>query len=424
MIGGFFDYSYHWFIRLDNDMKLNADILIIGGGVSGSALGAALVNSGHRVICVDQGTGGPLDTARGDHISPANVETMAEWGVLDDFFAAGATKRIGHQFKSSAGETLLSIEYNEMGISHPYFLVINHELITPTFMNFAKSNPNFTLLQPYSVKDLEVTDGKVTNVLATNREGDEVQITAHMIIACDGSSSTVREKLRVPCFEHPYNHPMVAFFTDRPAALSPDNYFFRYAGDNGQLVVQQRMDGSIKVTMPVADEGIPWWKKSSNEERQKIVGGIAPELSENEFELAGFYPVRMIHAIEYAIGNVALIGDAAHAIHPARGQGLNMGIASLKALVPLIPSPDKISNTEAVKSALAEFQRIQKPLNERIIARNHSAAMEMEMGADENRAFVLKKSNAGIKQMAGDLKLRELHLNEATGYHFGVSSKA
>jgi hypothetical protein len=189
-----------------------------------------------------------------------------------------------------------------MGIPYPYFLVINHELITPTFMNFAKSDPGFVLLQPYSVKDLEVTDDNVTNVLATNREGDEVQISAHMIIACDGASSTVREKLRVPCFEHPYTHPMVAFFTDRPASLSPDNYFFRYAGDNGQLVIQQRMDCSIKVTMPVADEGIPWWKKSTNEDRQKIVGSIAPELAESELELAGFYPVRMIHAIDYAIG--------------------------------------------------------------------------------------------------------------------------
>jgi 2-polyprenyl-6-methoxyphenol hydroxylase-like FAD-dependent oxidoreductase len=131
----------------------------------------------------------------------------------------------------------------------------------------------------------------------------------------------------------------------------------------------------------------------------------------------------MIHAIEYAIGNVVLIGDAAHAIHPARGQGLNMGIASLTSLVPLIPSPESISNSDEVQSALAQFQRVQKPLNERIIARNHSAAMEMEMGADENRAFVLKKSNSAIKQMAGDEMVRQLHMNEATGYHFGVPSK-
>ena len=95
-------------------MEMTADILIIGGGISGSALGAALVNSGHKVICVDQGTGGPLDTSRGDHISPVNVEALANWGVLEHFFAAGATKRIGHQFRSSDGETLLTAEYTEM----------------------------------------------------------------------------------------------------------------------------------------------------------------------------------------------------------------------------------------------------------------------------------------------------------------------
>jgi 2-polyprenyl-6-methoxyphenol hydroxylase-like FAD-dependent oxidoreductase len=411
-------------LRLTSDMKMDTDILIVGGGVSGSAMGAALVNSGHRVICIDQGTGGPLDTARGDHISPANVEVLAEWGVLKDFFAAGATKRIGHQFKSSEGETLLSGEYAEMGAPYPYFLVINHELITPTFMNFAQTDPNFVLLRPYSVKDLEVTDGNVTNVLATNREGEEIQIRARVVIACDGASSTVREKLRVPCFEHPYKRPLVILFANRPATLLPDNYFLRFAGDDGQLFVLQRMDGAIKVTLAVGDEGIPWWKKSTNEERQKIVGTIAPELADCELEVSGFYPVRMIHAIDYAIGNVVLIGDAAHAIHPARGQGLNMGIASLKTLLPLIPSPEEISNPEAVKLALAEFHRIQRPLNERIIARNHSAAMEMEMGADENRAFVLKKSNAAIKAMAEDPRIRKLHLNEATGYHFGVPAKA
>jgi hypothetical protein len=50
--------------------------------------------------------------------------------------------------------------------------------------------------------------------------------------------------------------------------------------------------------------------------------------------------------------------------------------------------------------------------------------MEMEMGADENRAFVLKKSNAAIKAMAEDPRIRKLHLNEATGYHFGVPAQA
>jgi len=401
-------------------MKIFTDILIVGGGVAGSALGAALINSGHRVVCIDQGTGGPLDTARGDHISPVNVAAMDSWGVLNDFFEIGATKRIGHEFRSSTGEVLLTAQYQEIGISHPYFLVVNHEMISSTFLKFAQKNSNYTLLQPYSAKEFDINEGNITTVRATNKAGEIVEVFPHMVIACDGPTSTIRDALHVDTFEHPYTHPMVAFFADRPADLGPENYFFRYAGDDGQLVIQQRMDGSIKVTMPVGDEGIPWWKKSTNQERVAIIAKIAPELSGIDAEIGGFYPVRMIHALDYAIGNTVLMGDAAHAIHPARGQGLNMGIASMQALLPLIPSPGEIANREAVHKALQNFQNLQKPLNDRIIARNHTAAMDMEMGADANRAFVMKKQNEFLKSMAVNQSLRTKHMNEATGYHFGV----
>ncbi|PHX67243.1 MAG: hypothetical protein CK518_00760 [Actinobacteria bacterium] len=407
---------------LDNDMKISTDILIVGGGVSGSACGAALMNSGYKIICIDQGTGGPLDTSRGDHISPANVAAMDSWGVLEDFFSIGATKRVGHEFRSSISDLLLRAEYSEMGISHPYFLVVNHEKISSTFLNFAQKNPDFTLLQPYSAKEFDITDGDITKVRASNKDGELIEVSAHIVIACDGATSSIRSALSVDTFEHPYTHPMVAFFSERPDVLKPDDYFFRYSGDYGQLVIQQRMDGTIKITMPVGDEGIPWWKKSTNQERIAIIEKIAPELSGIQAELGGFYPVRMIHAIDYAIGNTVLIGDAAHAIHPARGQGLNMGIASMQTLIPLLPKPDQVADKTAVRRALGAFQAFQKPLNERIIARNHSAAMDMEMGADDNRAFVMKKQNEFLKVMASDKTLRAKHLNEATGYHFGAAS--
>ena len=54
-----FPFSPTLLLRLTSDMKMDTDILIVGGGVSGSAMGAALVSSGHRALCIDQGTGGP-----------------------------------------------------------------------------------------------------------------------------------------------------------------------------------------------------------------------------------------------------------------------------------------------------------------------------------------------------------------------------
>ena len=131
----------------------------------------------------------------------------------------------------------------------------------------------------------------------------------------------------------------------------------------------------------------------------------------------------MIHAIDYVSGNVVLVGDAAHSIHPARGQGLNMGITSLPCLISCLPSVADVSSAEKVRHALLQYQRLQKPLFDRIIARNHHAALEMEMATGDDRADFLRKHNDHIREVASRPELRRMHLLEATGYPFGAPTE-
>ena len=167
---------------------------------------------------IDQRTA-PLDTARGDHFFPYNVAAFAEWGILDGLFAAGATKRIGHEFRTSTGEVLIQAEYTEIGIPHPYFVVLNHDKMAETFQSFAKENSNFQLFQPYTVKDFtfngSASEPGIESVIADGPDG-RVTFSAPLVIATDGASSPIRTALKFPTFEHPYRHPMVAFFAKRP----------------------------------------------------------------------------------------------------------------------------------------------------------------------------------------------------------------
>ena len=398
---------------------IECDIAIVGGGVAGSALAAALRNSGYHLVVIDQRTG-PIDTARGDHFSPFNVEAFAEWGILDGFIAKGATKRIGHQFRTSDGEVLISAEYTELGITHPYFLVYHHDLMAETFQEIASEGKNYQLFQPFSAKSFDIENGSIKSVTAVSPEGKSITVKAHLVIASDGAASPIRSALKFPTFEHPYRRTMVAFFAERPATLSPQDYFFRYSDPSGVLVIQQRNDGKIKITMPIGDEGVPWWKASTPEKRAEVLGERAHILRGVETEMGGFYPVRMIHALQYVSGNTVLVGDAAHAIHPARGQGLNMGIGALPELMKHIPSPEDISKTAKVHAGLRAYEAIQKPRYERVIARNHAAAMDMELSTDENHEFFLKRQDESIRKMASTPEARRIHLLEGTGYHFGI----
>ena len=401
---------------------VETDVLIVGGGVAGSALACALRDSGYWVVLVEQRKG-LLDTARGDHFQPCTVDALARWGVLNRFLERGAGRRVGHEFRSETGETLLTADYSELPIPHPYFLVYHHDLIAETFLDIASEGSNFDLFKPAVAREFKVVDGRIRS-LKIRANDEEIVIKPHIVVGADGSNSIVRSTLNFATFEHPYRHPMVALFGKRPSRLKPENYFFRYSGPEGVAVVQQRMDDQVKVTLPVGNEGIAWWKKSTKDERTQLLVKRADVLKCFDSEVAGFYPVRMIHAIDYVSGNAVLVGDAAHSVHPARGQGLNMGISSLPALIESLPSVAEVSSAEKVRCALAQYQRRQKPLFDRIIARNHQAAMDMEMGADENRAAFLKKQNDQIREISARPELRRMHLLEATGYPFGTPTEA
>ncbi len=399
------------------------DILIVGGGVAGAALACALRHQNYRITLVEQRTGN-LDAARGDHFQPYTVELLARWGVLDKFFERGASKRIGHEFRTAEGATLLAAAYAELPISYPYFLVFPHDQIAELLLELAAENPNFLRLQPVAARQFEADDKGIHALTVTLPNGEMATIKPHVVIGADGANSIVRSTLQFNALEHQYQHPLVALFGTRPPELKPADYFFRYAGRTGMLVIQQRLGNQIKVTLPVGAEGIAWWKKSTGAERAQVLSERAQILRGFDSEIAGFYPVKMLHCHEYVKGNVVLIGDAAHSIHPARGQGLNMGLQSLPKLIEALPAPSKIANPEIVRWDLQLYQNFQKPLYERLVARNHEAALVMDALAAGEVAELMRQQDEQIRQIHSQPDLRRLHLLEVTGYPFGIPGKA
>lgn len=398
---------------------IETDILIVGGGVAGSALACALRHTGYRIVLVEQRKE-KLDTARGDHFQPYTVELLARWGVLSKFLERGAGRRFGHEFRTAAGETLLAVRYDELPLAHPYFLVFHHDLIAELFLELAAENPDFVRLQPVTARQFEVDDKGIHALTVQAPDGSTVTIKPHVVIGADGANSAVRTALRFTASEYQYKHPLIALFARRPAELQPADYFFRYAGPTGMLVIQQRMDDQIKITLPIGPEGVAWWKKSTAAERAQLLSERAHILRDVTAEIAGFYPVKLVHCHEYVKGNVALLGDAAHAIHPARGQGLNMGIQSLPKLIEALPAPNKINHAEIVQWDLQYYQNSQKPLYDRILARNHEAALAMEASAEGDVAELMRQQDEQIRQIHTQPELRRLHLLEATGYPFGI----
>ena len=393
---------------------IETDIVIVGGGIAGSALACALRNSSFRIVLVEC-RAKPLDTARGDHLQPYTVELLEHWGVLETFFERGAEKRNGAEYRTSCGEVLLSCSYDELALKHPYYLVLHHDLIGDLFLELAAENPNFMLLRPVTARQFEVGENGLRPVKVSLPDGSNATIKAHLVIGADGTNSAVRTAAGIGSDEYFYDHPFVTLFGPK-LEPNPRNYIIFYSGLRGIVVIIPRMGDQVKVGLPIKAQDIPVWKRSTIEERAQILAERAEILKGFESELAGFYPIKMVNAHKYFHENVVLIGDAAHSVHPARGQGMNIALRGIQRLIECLPPPEEIARSEKLKFALQQYQDSQKPLTDRIIAENHKAALVMDSMTQD----VLNGQIQRFRRIHQNPVLRRQYLMETSGYPFGL----
>ncbi len=383
----------------DVDVKLNCDILIVGAGIAGSAAACALRDRGLRVIQVEMSTR-PLDTARGDHLQCAVVEILDRWGALPALLAAGAEKRHASRYVHTGGATILEVDYSSLEVAHPYYLYLHHERLASVFLGLAAANPDYLLIRgararefdvgPEGIRSLDVQlphDGPLPDGL---RPGARIVIEPRLVIGADGRSSRVREALGFTSDQHEYQNPVVLHLGPRLASeQDPRNPLTMFLGDRGAISRIPRAFGGWKVGTTIARADLGFWKTASPAARRAAVAALAPELEPLDLELAGFYPVKLLNTHRWVRGNTVLLGDACHAMHPARGQGMNVAIRCLAELIERLPERARFAEPERVAATLNAYEADVKPDIDRVLAENHAVgAARDRLGPGRDEALI------------------------------------
>jgi 2-polyprenyl-6-methoxyphenol hydroxylase-like FAD-dependent oxidoreductase len=243
------------------------------------------------------------------------------------------------------------------------------------------------------------------------------------VVGADGRSSRVREVLGFAFDEHDYDSPIVVNFGKRP---SPDddplNRVTSFMGPNGSISRIPRAFGHWKVGLTIRKSDTHFWKTATDRMRRRAVAARAPELEALDLEVGGFYPVKLLNTHRWTMGNTVLVGDACHAMHPARGQGMNVAIRCLAKLVDLLPDFGEMADADVVARRIRAYESGVKPAIDRVLAANHERGAEM----DSLDPALIAAAAERMRRINGDDELRRRYCLQAAGYGdaLGVPERA
>lgn len=344
------------------------DVVIVGGGMVGSMLCAALADvqaasTLHRIeplkVCVlehqlpaafDTGTN-PAYDLRVSALSMASQHMLQSVGAWDGIVARRACeyKRLSVWDGEKDGRTDFNAGDIQAGhLGH----IVENRVIQLALMDVINSLPNVSVLTPARMSRYRQTRNGVEIALE-----DGKKITARLLIGADGANSVVRQQAGITMDKKQYpQHALVA--TIQTALPQQDITWQRFLPTGPQAFLPLcGHQGSI-VWYHTKEEIKQLQVLSDQEFIQRLQNEFPSELGTVETVYArGAFPIAKAHAKDYIAERVALVGDAAHTVHPLAGQGVNIGLLDAAALAQVVLEATVKGRDLGSHSVLRRYQR-------------------------------------------------------------------
>lgn len=348
-----------------------ADVLIVGGGLIGLAMAAALGGAGLAVVVVDRedpatATGAPFD-GRVSAIAHGSRQVLAGIGVWPAM--AGDAEPI-LDIRVSDGDSLLFLHYDHREIGdQPLGHIIENRASRVALLARLATLDNVTLVAPARVGRIAYPPGAAEAALS-----DGTMVRADLVVAADGRSSSVRRQAGIAVTRWNYAQTAIVctMAHERPHRGIAHERFLP-VGPFAVLPMTDHRAGaprnpSDKIFSAGHRSSIVWTERKRSAPALLALddAGFSAELGRRfgphlgRVAVAGrrwSYPLALSHAETYIRPRLALIGDAAHVIHPIAGQGLNLGIRDVAALAEIIVDARRLGLDPGHGAVLEPYQR-------------------------------------------------------------------
>lgn len=342
-----------------NPPQYDADVIIVGGGLSGLSMTCLLASHGVSVICIDRDTPvyevDDIPDGRTTAISYGSHKVLAEGGIWEGLAPHCCPIE---QIDITDGDSpiLLSFSSEEVGGRIFGWIAENRYMRVATYDRL-KQLKSASHIAPATVKDF-TRDEDSAGVILDNGE----TYRAKLVIGADGRNSFTRDWMGIDTRSWPYNQTALicnVFHENPHDYIALEN--FRTQGPFAILPMTDDAQGRHRSSLVWSQHGKQAFAMAHESEDvfNAALNARFPERY-GHVELATkrqAFPLNLIHAHQYIAPRMALIADAAHGMHPIAGQGLNMGYRDVAALGTLIIDAVKDGKDAGAPDLLESYQR-------------------------------------------------------------------
>ena len=336
--------------------QISTQCCIAGGGPAGVMLGFLLARAGVRVVVLEKHADFFRDF-RGDTVHPSTLQLMDELGLLDDFL------KVPHQ-KVETLSALIGPDRIELADFRHLPTRCKFIALMPQwdFLKFladrGRAYPTFDLKMSAEATGLVDRDGRVAGVEAKTPDGP-LTILADLTIACDGRHSTLRDVARMESDN--FGAPMDVLWFRLSRRPEDEGETFGHV-EAGRMMIMLDRNDYWQVAYVIAKGGYDALKAQGLPAFRKQVQDMSPFLGERVEELRGWDDVKLLSVQvdrlrQWWKPGFLCIGDAAHAMSPIGGVGVNLAVQDAVAAANRLAAPLKTGDVRDADLAAVQSRR-------------------------------------------------------------------
>ncbi|TWF75415.1 2-polyprenyl-6-methoxyphenol hydroxylase-like FAD-dependent oxidoreductase [Pseudonocardia hierapolitana] len=330
---------------------------VVGGGPAGMVLGLLLARAGVDVTVLEK-HGDFLRDFRGDTVHPSTLQLLDELGLGARFAELPHSELREIAFPFPDGSRVVVGDLRRLKVAHPYIAMVPQWDLLNLLAEAAEGEPTYTLRMRTEVTELIREGGRVRGVRYRTEDGELHELRADLTVAADGRWSIARAQAELQPKELPV--PIDTWWfrlsrnpADDPTALTPvvsDRRFVLVIPREGFL--QLAYFAAKGSDARLRERGVEWF-------RHEIATAV-PWLADRVGELTSMddvkhLDIRLNRLNRWHVDGLLCIGDAAHAMSPIGGVGINLAVQDAVAAATLLAEPLRRGDVGA--AALARIRR-------------------------------------------------------------------